>query len=139
MLSYPGLNRMALELVEALHAGNAVAFDAAGTRALRRCLEQKNRADADFWSIVGLIEIDLYEAIGAQQLSKQLDDLLNAYTDLSQRVSSPQLWSSVVSHTGFVLDAYLPRAPQQEAGAVKHLKRRLRTFAAHGTNDAESA
>jgi hypothetical protein len=127
-LFYPGLNYLAAEL--ALHAGEPgwVGLDPSRLSDTRASLATRNAASPDFWSVVGEVELSLYEAVAQGTLARSLADLERAYRDVHHRSRGGSEWGSVVDTAGFVLSRYAPRAsgPEQEAaGRVMALLRDL--------------
>lgn len=106
-LFYPAMNRMSIALV--LSAGDASpeGFDSASIGAVRQSLQRKNAANADFWSVIGLTELRLYEALAKRDLATALQDILQALKDLRARTASERMWGSVFDQTKFTLTSYL--------------------------------
>lgn len=69
----------------------------------------------DFWSVVGLVELQWLEAVAAKRLAVARDSVAAAFEDLAQRVPSPHLWKSAHDQARFVLEPY---AQQAAAGAT---------------------
>ena len=65
-LHYPASNRLAADV--ALHAGTRRwrSLDPEIAGILRKSLQAKSAADADFWSVVGETELDQYEALAGE-------------------------------------------------------------------------
>jgi hypothetical protein len=116
---YPALNRMAADLVA--HAGDASwrGFDAADMAQLRQCLQNKRRDDPDFWSVVGLPELALYESLAAHNLAQHLPAIAAVYDDVHARAGTAWMWASVADQAGFVLRHFMagdgaePRAARE--------------------------
>jgi CHAT domain-containing protein len=125
---YPALNRMAAELI--VHANNKKwsGFQTAMVQRVRNSLERKRRDDPDFWSVVGLPELTMYEALASHQLAKSLPGILLAYEDLHRRAGTPWLWASVSDQLAFVL-RYFNRGNGSEAQAAQALLTVLRGYA----------
>jgi CHAT domain-containing protein len=106
-LFYPGLNKMAAECV--LHAGTdgLKQFEDATITRLRNMLEKKSDEDPDFWSEVGLVELNLYSALANQGLQAQLPSIQKGYEALHQKEQDPIKWGSVLDQLDFVLPAYI--------------------------------
>jgi hypothetical protein len=119
-LFYPALNRMAAELIA--HAGTTgwAGFDPQDTALVRQSLERKCRNDPDFWSVVGLPELAVFEALATKTLSDQLPVVLAAYDDLHSRAGTAWMWASVADQAEFVLQHFSAGA-SAEAKAVKQL------------------
>ncbi|MBE0546544.1 MAG: hypothetical protein IH627_02565, partial [Rubrivivax sp.] len=120
-LFYPALNRMALELV--IHGTDArwPGLDAARTQAARRSLLQRTQSDPDFWSAVGLVEIELYEALAQRRLAASGGAIADGYADIHARVSSAKPWRTVADQARFVLEPVLARTQGKERRAVADL------------------
>jgi hypothetical protein len=128
-LFYPASNYVAADL--ALHAGRKgwkfgehALFDAT-----RKSLADKNRDDPDFWSIVGEIEIDLYEAVADGELAKKWsEELEERYDDLHTRMRGGSDWASVYDTATFVLGKYRERAATPERHAADAVLAKLKEF-----------
>ena len=129
-LFYPALNRMGAELLA--QAGNAgwAGFDPQDTALVRDSLERKRRDDPDFWSVVGLPELGVYEALASKTLAAQLPVVLAAYEDLHSRAGVPWMWASVADQANFVLRPFCKGA-SAEAKAASELLKVLRGYAEH--------
>jgi triacylglycerol esterase/lipase EstA (alpha/beta hydrolase family) len=129
-LFYPGLNRMATELLHALADPAWPGFAADASAAVRQSLQAKTHDDPDFFSMVGLVEVELYTALAQRRLAPQLPGFANAYADLRTRVSSPGQWASVADQAEFVMVPYAAAAGGQEANAARALLAALKGYAA---------
>ena len=125
---YPSLNLLAADLL--LHARDRRwrGLDAERTRRVRQSLERKRREDPDFWSVVGLPELGLYEALATQTLDTRLPGILQVLTELQGRIGTELLWASLADQLGFVLD-HLHAADAHQARAATQLLVKLRTWA----------
>jgi hypothetical protein len=127
---YPAMNRMAAEL--ALHSGRS-GWKGLNPEALAR-VQQHIRdliaVDPDFWSILGLIETELYEAISERRIAVKRAALEQAYRDTYTRVSSRAHWASAYQAARFVLEKYRERATAKERSSADTLLDLLRGFAA---------
>lgn len=120
---YPALNRMAAELVlDGARAGWR-GFDRDETAAVWQALGTRARDDPDFWSIAGLIELRLYEALAARDLAALRASIESEYADLRLRVAAPSRWASVHDQLAFVLPRYAARAAGAERDAALALLR----------------
>lgn len=131
-LFYPALNRIAAEL-----AASEWQLDSVVAGEIRQSLAVKTRDDPDFWSVAGLTELRVYEALASRSLSRQRRTIENEYDDLYRRVDATSLWSSVYDQANFVLSKYARRASPTEKGAVTLLLTQLRSFAKPGAADKE--
>ena len=107
-LHYPLVNVMALRLRLALREGGD-AHAAIGERidTARSSLQAKAATAPDFWSVAGLVELQLLEAVADGKLASAVPGIRNGFDDLAQRVPAPHMWRSVRDQSHFVLDAYL--------------------------------
>ena len=119
---YPSLNKMAAECV--LHAGDRAwpGFNAAHLVSLRQTLEQKRLNDPDFWSEIGVAELNLYEALAKRNLARRLRAIQNDYAHLHQRASNPSQWGSVCDQLDFVLPSYVERVAHTDPAEVEAAK-----------------
>ncbi len=120
-LFYPALNRMALQYV--VHAGdrNWKGFATDRTVHIRRSLQARVVSQPDFESHVGLIEIDLFEALAQRQLAQHADTLHNALTLLHGRATAVGLWRSVADQAELVLTTYAAKSNAREKAAAVQL------------------
>ena len=111
---------MAAELVTDAGRPGWRGFDAAATAFVRQSLAERTREDPDFWSVAGLTELRVYEALAAQSLAAASAAIQREYDELHRRVSGTHYWRSVHDTTRFVLDVYAKRASaaEQKAGAA---------------------
>ncbi|HUN93316.1 MAG TPA: CHAT domain-containing protein [Burkholderiaceae bacterium] len=123
---YPALNRVAAQLVL---AGGAP-LDVAGCDEIRRELAIRTRDDPDFWSVVGLTELRLYEAVAKGTLVAEKDGILGEYADLQRRVAGTTYWSSVADQLRFVLDAEPGAVDAAHLAAAAELRRVVEGYAA---------
>jgi hypothetical protein len=128
-LYYPALNRMAAELVVDAATPGWPGFDATHTALVRQRLADKTRDDPDFWSVAGLTELRVYEAVAAGRLAGTLDAIVQDYDELHRRVSGTHHWRSLYDTTRFVLEATMPRTNAAERKAGEALIALLEGFA----------
>jgi len=128
-LFYPALNRMAAELIVDGAKPGWRGFGSAALAELRANLAAKTRDDPDFWSVVGLTELRLYEAVAKRRLAGELDAIMGEYRDLHERVSATTSWSSVLDQVRFVLPHYQNRATAAEKRAARTLTKYLEGLA----------
>jgi pimeloyl-ACP methyl ester carboxylesterase/tetratricopeptide (TPR) repeat protein len=129
LLFYPALSRMAAELIVDAAKPGWRGFDTAALKEVRNNLAAKTRDDPDFWSVVGLTELRLYQAIAERKLTAELDAIIREYDDLHGRVSATTSWSSVLDQVRFVLPKYEVRATATEKKAVMALTKYLEGLA----------
>jgi hypothetical protein len=129
MLYYPALNRMAAELVTDAARPGWKGFDEAEIAAVRQRLGARTRDDPDFWSVAGLTELRLYEAVAAQRLATEGGAIGDEYADLHRRVSGTNYWRSLYDTARFVLDRYAERSGAAEKRAGRALLAALEGYA----------
>ncbi len=103
-LFYPALNLLAAELLAHGRHRQWQGFGAERLQRVRQSLERKLREDPDFWSVVGLPELSVYEALANHTLAAQLPNILSSFEDLHQRAGTGWMWASVADQLGFVLE-----------------------------------
>ena len=69
---------------------------------LRKALTARAHDDPDFWSIVGLVELRIAEAIAARNLAHVVKEIAADLDDRHNRVAAPRMWASVYDNTEFV-------------------------------------
>jgi tetratricopeptide (TPR) repeat protein len=118
-LYYPAMNRMSAELVLNSGEKKRPGFDSTDLAAVRQSLQKKVMQDPDFWSVVQLTELRIYEALAQRQLAKALDGVLAELSDLKARVSSKSMWDSVYAQARFTLQPYMEasKLPAERAAA----------------------
>ncbi len=127
-LYYPASNCLAADV--ALNAGTRRwNLDRESLRILRKSLQAKSTTDPDFWSVVGEIELDQYEALARRNLAAARKQLDKAYEDLHKRVTATRMWASVYDTACLVLPNYASRATGKERAAAHELLAHLRMFA----------
>jgi hypothetical protein len=128
-LYYPASNCLAADVALA-RGGTRTAFDDKTVKLVTQYLDAKSSADADFWSVVGTIELEEYEAVAARKLAARQKHLERRYRDLRARATSRRLWASVYDNGLLVLEAYARRSSSpRERAAAEALISILRTFA----------
>ena len=128
-LHYPALNRLAAELASDAARSDWPGFDEHELAAVRRSLVERTRDDPDFWSVAGLTELRLYQAVAARALAREAAPIAAEFTALHARVSAPKDWRSVHDSARFVLDRYARRAPAADARACREIVELLEDFA----------
>jgi tetratricopeptide (TPR) repeat protein len=139
-LHYPALNRMAGELVVEAGAAGWAGIDPASITAVRDALQARVQASPDFWSVAGLSELAMLEAMGARTaegtaaraLAAALPTLSASFTELHKRVQARWMWASMADQAHFVLTPYQQAASPEERGAAQALLDQLRSYAAGG-------
>ena len=126
---YPALNRLAAELAADAARPGWPGFDASALAVVRQSLADKTRDDPDFWSVVGLTDLRLYEAVAARALAPVAASLTTEYAELHRRVAAPRDWRSVHDSARFVLERYARRATAAERTVCSGLLAVLQHFA----------
>jgi CHAT domain-containing protein len=128
-LYYPALNRMAAELIVDAGDPSWTGFDAGAVAEVRDSLAAKTRDDPDFWSVVGVTELRLYEALAHGALAPELESVMAEYAALYERVSATSMWSSVYDQVRWVIPKYKRRVNAAEGDAAQSLLDRLAVLA----------
>jgi CHAT domain-containing protein len=128
-LYYPAANILAADV--ALNAGRRGwrGPDRKLLGLVRHSLKARNDAEADFWSVVGEIELRQYEALAERALAAARSELDKAFEDLHKRVTAARMWASVYDTASLVLPVYAIRVKDKEKAAAEALLSRLRAFA----------
>ncbi|WP_332738443.1 CHAT domain-containing protein [Hydrogenophaga sp.] len=103
-LFYPALNLVAAELLARGRDPQWPGFGTERLQRVRQSLERQQREDPDFWSVVGLPELSVYEALANHSLVAQLPNILSSLDDMHQRAGTAWMWASVADQLGFVLE-----------------------------------
>ncbi|MFN8060032.1 MAG: CHAT domain-containing protein [Vicinamibacterales bacterium] len=116
---YSAMNCVAAEI--ALHAWEPrwKGVDRAVVETARASLASLNRTP-DFWSVVGGIELDVYDALARHRLARARPALERAYAELRGRVAGKG-WGSVHDTANFVLTRYTVKATKAERLAAESL------------------
>jgi hypothetical protein len=128
-LYYPASNCLVADV--ALNAGRRGwrGFDAEIRDDVRESLNAKKGHDANFWTVVGAIELRQYEALAAKKLTSERAPLERAYQDLRKRVTGTRVWGSVYDTAFLVFRSYAERSSGGEKDAANALLELLRKFA----------
>lgn len=123
-LFYPIMNALAVELRLAGLTGQSRKPSAERIAEARRSLQSKVQQAPDFWSVVGLSELRMLEALAEAQLAGARDEIVQATTDLSLRAPAKWMWSSVSEQAQFLLAPFAGDTAEGRAAAalVEHLK-----------------
>lgn len=127
---YPGLNRVAAACVR--HAGDPSWSGLDSLDSLRQALSDKVRSDPDFWSVIGQVELALYQALASRSLKSQREAIQAGYANLHLRMQDPGQWGSAWDQLEFVLPIYIERladADPAEADAAKGLLAQVKAYA----------
>ncbi|TWO72418.1 CHAT domain-containing protein [Caenimonas sedimenti] len=128
-LFYPAKNALSCELRAALFAGKPLTLDAARVQLVRGAMERSASEAPEFWTVVGLTELLILEALVEGRLAPQLQGFLASLRDLKDRVPAPNLWDSVLNEGEFTLVPYIgktrnaaeKRAATDLLGALREL------------------
>lgn len=140
-VSYPALNRIAASL-NAKRAASRPVLSSEEISAVRKQLEDKSRADPDFWSIEGQSELTMYEAIDQRGLADKRPSIQRTLADLYVRAPDASRWASVRDQARFVLPRYA--AMMEEGGGGRQQGRgrkstRTAKGAGQGAREAAAA
>jgi hypothetical protein len=88
-------------------------------------------SDPDFWSVVGLTELGIYEALAVRTLAKSLDGIIRDLADVKLRANAPRMWASVRDQAEFTLSRYIEARgyPPREREAARKLLKQLQDHA----------
>jgi CHAT domain/Lecithin:cholesterol acyltransferase len=142
-LFYPGLNRMALELMlrgarRKSGTGRETLEPRRDDYELRASIEHRTRTAPDFWSMVGRVEFELYRALAEARLAGAAPMLEQAWTDVHMRVPTPSWWQSVFDQASLVLADWFATPDMAEQRAARRLWKLLQGFARQPTAPAGS-
>jgi hypothetical protein len=127
-LYYPASNCLAAD-VALRRSDSRSPLDKKTVKLVTEYLDAKS-GDADFWSVVGTIELEEYQAIAARKLAARQKHLERRYKDLHARATSRRLWASVYDNGLLVLESYARRSTSvKERTAAEALVTTLGTFA----------
>jgi hypothetical protein len=122
---YPALNLLAADWLR------GQPLDVQRAQRTRESLQRKRFDDPDFWSVAGLPELAVIEALDAGKLAAALPDIDATLADLHARAGSPWLWASLADQLGFILGgARIARGA--ERAAAEELLTRLQGYARTG-------
>ena len=99
------------------------------TEAARSALVDKTRSDPDFWSLAGLIELDMLQALADGKLADAQGSLESRFAVLQGRVGAPWAWGSVADQAEMTLGAYARSGNGTQRKAAESLDKLLRGFA----------
>ncbi len=117
-LYYPALNRMAAALAAHSSRRTWPGFDAEVVARVRESLQRRITHDPDFWSMVGIVEVDAFVAIASHGLALALEPLLDRLRDLKMRAAAPHQWDSVAATSRFALAGWQASAAAPERAAL---------------------
>ena len=120
-LYYPAVNVMASTL--ALHGGAAKLknLKPALFEEARASVKAKNATDPDFWSLIAVPELLVYEAVARGTLAKRSSAIHKAFHDVRRRSQDGTKWRSVLDTMHFVLDPYASRVAGKNKQAAREL------------------
>ncbi len=127
-LYYPAVNRLLADV--AINAGRP------GWRGLNPALVDivqsgldAKQQDANFWIVVGAIELRQYQAMASRSLPAQGAELVRKYSDLHLRATSSRMWASVYDTARLAQRNYLAAGSAAEKKIAAALLDLLRGFA----------
>ncbi|MFM9915121.1 MAG: CHAT domain-containing protein, partial [Rhizobacter sp.] len=133
---YPALNRLATEVAlgtlrtkrQPAERTRDAHLDADRLASVRQALVVKTRDDPDFWSVVGLTGLRMYEAIVLGSLAAQRAAIEQDYDALQVRMPSIPKWKSVLDQLDFVLAGTLSGGVASEREAALGLLAHVRAY-----------
>jgi len=129
-LYYPAKNGISAEIRLAFLERRPAELAVDRMRAVQESLARAASQSPDFWSVVGLIELRVLEAVAAQRLADTSGALIAEFSDLKARVPARAMWDSVHSEARFTLEPYLGIASAAEKRAAAALLAALAEMAA---------
>jgi hypothetical protein len=94
------------------------AWDSNLANQVQSLIDERRRAEPDFWNVTASVEVALWEALSLSLVAQRSDTLKASMADLHDRVSDPSMWSSVLDQTSFVANArghQIPQTPAEQA------------------------
>jgi len=128
-LYYPAKNGISAEIRLAFLERRPAELAVDRMRAVQESLARAASQSPDFWSVVGLIELRVLEAVAAQRLADTSGALIAEFSDLKARVPARGMWDSVHSEARFTLEPYLGIASAAEKRAATALLNALAEMA----------
>ena len=119
---------MAAELIVEANAPEWPGFDARGVQEVRDSLIAKTRDDPDFWSVVGVTDLRLYEALAKRQFNDRLSAYREAFATRGGLVGSGE-------RLGRVLLAFASDGARSAGAPLPRAVELLATYASEA-NDA---
>jgi tetratricopeptide (TPR) repeat protein len=119
---YPAMSRMEAEL--ALNAGRTgwKGLHSSDIANARTSLTQLVSVEPDFWSVIALTELKLFEAISDRKLAQRRAGIAQELEDVHARASARPLWMAVQDRSSVVLGKYAERATPRERIAANGLR-----------------
>lgn len=128
-LFYPAMNCIACELRRAFLEKASLSLNRERVNEVRKSLQKAATQAPDFWSVVGLTELSLIEALAAGKLAANATSLIGKFGEHKARVPSTSKWDSVYKETLFVLEPYLAGAAPNERRAAEEVLNALKAMA----------
>jgi CHAT domain-containing protein len=125
-LFYPVVNLLVAEI--ALHAGttHGKEFPKTLVDEARASAQAQNKIHPDFWSLMAVPELHLYEAVARNTLSRSMAaDILRAFKEVIRRSRGASDLDSVSRTMHFAFDRYVERLTGQDKTRVRELMTRL--------------
>jgi hypothetical protein len=119
---YPSLNLLAAELL----AGRRL--NRTRVQRTRASLDRRQQDDPDFWSAVGLVELEILVAMDARRLAAAVPSIEEVLEDLHARAGGPWLWESTADQLDFIL-ARVSATRGEHGRAARRLRSRVRRYA----------
>lgn len=129
LIFYPAKNGISCTLRAAFIAKHLPALDSSRVKAVRDPLHQVASDEPDFWSVVGLSELLILEALAQGRLAAAEPGVSASLRDLKARVPAAWMWDSVYNEAQFTLEPYLSMAGAAEKRAAQDLLDMLKEMA----------
>jgi CHAT domain-containing protein len=130
-VSYPMFNRLVAEVLLGAGAERLRDLIEKDCPALRQVLEKQKDEAPDFWSSVGMVDLDLLHAVAVRALASARSGIEKGYEDVHLRVGAPLKWESVYDTAALILHGYARQTENEaERLAANELSARLRGYCA---------
>ncbi len=131
---YPAMNAIAATVRMALLQGEKPALEPTRMASALQSLQAAVQREPDFWSVVGVAEWRMLEALAAGRMAAAQQGIEQSLADLKARADAPAMWGSVADQAQFTLGAYAEAASASAAEkvAAQALLARLAVYAKVG-------
>jgi len=123
-LFYPAKNVIGADLCAAFLEGELPKLAKDSMKAVRESLQKAATDKPDFWSVVGLIELQILEAAAKGRLASAEPALTRSLRGLKARVQAVGMWDSVYNEAQFTLEPYvamMKKNPDEQRAAQRLL------------------
>ena len=129
-LYYPAKNGISAELRLAFLSKKMPMLNESRLTAVRDSLARAASERPDFWSVVGITELGLLEALAQGRLAIFAPDLMESFREIKARVAAVASWDSVYTEARFTLEPYQAFANVAEKRAAANILKCLSELAA---------